>query len=70
MESKRFRLNKEDWKKSLNALLWNLGALVVGSIIIFLADIEFPMEWALLLPVINAFLVALKKFFENEGKLL
>lgn len=65
--SQRFHLNsRADWSAILKAIAYAGGAAAVVSAIRLLPQIEFPVQYVWLGPLINVFLVMAKKFFENK----
>jgi len=70
MESKRFQLNKSDLIKIGYVLLWSLGSALIAQIILVIQNLNVPVEYTFLIPIVNTLLVALKKFLEDKGKLI
>lgn len=64
--SPKYTLNELDYKKILQTLAFSGLSAIFASLIIIVANTEFPPEWAFLVPVINTILYALKRFFEGS----
>lgn len=68
-QSKRFQLNKGDALNIAKVFAWSAGSAIVTVAISLIQDIDAG-QWAILLPVVNTGLVALKKLLEDKGKLV
>lgn len=66
MESKRYSLNKEDFIKIAKVLGYSAASAVVGSLIVIVKEVNFPVGWTFVPAIINILLVALKKFITNS----
>jgi hypothetical protein len=66
MKSPRFSFNKEDAKNIVKVFLWSTASAGVTALIAFLGTFEVDAKYAILIPVINTGLVALKKFVEDR----
>ncbi len=64
--SKKYQLSKEDLSKMGQVILWSSGSAIVGALITLLPQINFPVQWLFLVPVVNTLLVALKKFVDKN----
>lgn len=64
--SPKYTLDSMDYKKILQTLAYSGLSAIVAALIIVIQDTQFPPEYALLVPVINTILYALKKFFEGS----
>jgi hypothetical protein len=65
MESKKYSLNSEDFKKVLMAALFSGGAAVLSTLIVVVGEMDFG-AYAFLVPAINAVLYGGKKFLEGK----
>jgi hypothetical protein len=64
--SPKYRLNTEDGVTLLKVMAWSLASTVVTVLIAFSSQVEVPVEYAFLLPVINTILVGIKKFLDGQ----
>lgn len=67
MQSPKYRLNTEDGVILLKVMAWSLASTVITVLIAFSGQVEVPMEYAFLLPVINTILVGIKKFIDGQS---
>lgn len=66
MQSPKYQLNQEDGVKLLKVMSWSLASTILTVLIAFSADVEVPMEYAFMLPVINTILVMVQKFVQGQ----
>lgn len=66
MESKRFRLNKEEALSVAKVAGWTIAAALVALGIDLVNLIEIPVEYAFIVPIINTVLYALKEFIQGQ----
>jgi len=66
MESKRFRLNREETQSIFQVLLWSLGSALVVALIGIVQALDVPQEWLFLVPVANTVLYALREWFQEQ----
>jgi len=66
MESKRFRLNREETQSIFQVLLWSLGSALVVALIGIVQALDVPQEWLFLVPVANTVLYALREWFQGQ----
>jgi len=65
--SERYKLNKEDGGKILKAIVYSGISAILTTALVILPQIELPAMYApIVFPIINALLVAGKKFFETR----
>ena len=64
--AEQYKLNREDGSKILKVVIYACLSAVIASVITVLGNIEVPGGYAVLIPAINALLVAAKKFFEKS----
>lgn len=67
MQSPKYQLNQEDGVRMLKVMAWSLASTVVTVLIAFTNQIEVPMEYAFLLPVINTILVGIQSFLRDNS---
>ena len=58
--------SKENTKHLLKVFAYSAGSAVISVIITMLADIEFPTQYAVFIPVVNSVLVAIKEYFNEQ----
>lgn len=63
MESRRYQLNTQDLIAVGKAVLYSAISAGIGALITLLPQVDVPAQYAVLIPIINAALVALKKLF-------
>lgn len=72
--SPRFKLNKEDGKHVGKVYLYSLCSAVLTATALIVANLDVPKEYVsafvLLLPVVNAGIVAGKKWLSEHGSLV
>ena len=64
--SKRYTLNKEDGQEIAKVIGWTLAAALVTVLIDVVGLIDMPAQYALIVPIVNTILVALKKFIQEK----
>jgi hypothetical protein len=64
--SPKYTLNELDWKKILQTLAFSGLSAIFAALIIIVQDIQFPPEYAFLVPLINTILYAAKRFFQGS----
>lgn len=62
----RFRLDMQDGRSAVKVLLWAAVSAVITVLIELIPQVELPGGLVPWIPVVNAALVALKKFFEQK----
>ena len=67
MESPKYQLNQDDGVRMLKVMAWSLASTIVTVLIAFSNEIEVPMEYAFLLPVINTVLVGIQSFIRDNS---
>lgn len=67
MQSPKYQLNQEDGVRMLKVMAWSLASTVVTVLIAFTNQVEVPMEYAFLLPVINTILVGIQSFLRDNS---
>lgn len=65
--SPKYTLNKQDLYEMLKVMAWSLGSTIVTVLIAFAENVEVPVEYAFLLPVINTILYSVRLFFAGKG---
>ena len=65
-EAGKYQLNKDGAIKILMVIGWSCLSAFIASLIAVVPDINVPLEWIWLVPVINSTLVALKKFIDSK----
>lgn len=65
MNSEKYSFNSEDLKKIGTTILFSVGATVVSTLIVVIADMDFG-SYAFLIPIINTGLYSAKKFLEGR----
>ena len=64
--AEKYKLNKEDGSKILKVVIYAGISAAIASFITILGNVEIPGGYAVMIPAINALLVAAKKFFEKS----
>jgi len=64
--SPKYQLNQADFIRMLKVLGWTLASTAVAVLISLLSQVEVPVEYAFLLPVINTILVGLQSFLRDN----
>lgn len=64
--SPKYQLNQADFIRMLKVLGWTLASTAVAVLISILSQVEVPVEYAFLLPVINTILVGLQSFLRDN----
>jgi hypothetical protein len=64
--SPKYQLNQEDGIRMLKVLGWTLASTAVAVAISILSQLDVPVEYAFLLPVINTILVGLQSFLRDN----
>lgn len=67
MQSPKYKLNIDDGVTLLKVMSWSLASTIVTVLIAFSSQVEVPVEYAFLLPVINTLLVGLKRFLDGKS---
>jgi hypothetical protein len=65
--SPKYQLNKEDGVRILKVLGWTVASSIIAVAITIINDIEVPMQYAFLLPLVNMGLVALQSFLRDNN---
>lgn len=66
MESKKYTLNKHDLGEIAKVIGWSMASALVVILIDIVGMLEFPAEYAFVVPIVNVVLVALKKFIQEK----
>lgn len=66
VRSKKYQLNKEDGKDILKVIGWTLLSAFVVVALDIVQAIEFPAQYAFVVPIINTTLVAVKKWVQEK----
>lgn len=64
--SPKYQLNQEDGVRMLKVMAWSLASTIVTVLIAFTNEVEVPMQYAFLLPVINTVLVGIQSFVRDN----
>lgn len=64
--SPKYTLNKHDVIEMLKVMAWSLASTIVTVLIAFAENVEVPMEYAFLLPVINTILYSVRLFLAGK----
>ena len=64
--SPKYKLNQADGIRMLKVMAWSLASTIVTVLIAFTNQVEVPMEYAFLLPVINTLLVGVQSFIRDN----
>lgn len=64
--SPKYQLNKDDFIKMLKVMGWSLVSTVVTVTITLINEIEVPVQYVTLLPVINTILVGIQSFLRDN----
>lgn len=64
--SPKYKLTKENLGPILKVIAWSLGSALVAILTTIVADIEFPPEYAFVVPIINVVLYTAKEFFSKR----
>ena len=64
--SVQYKLDAEDGGKILKVVIYSGIAAGIASLIAIIPEVEVPIAWMWLVPIVNTALVAVKKFFENR----
>ena len=65
-EATKYQLNKDGAIKILMVLGWSCLSAFIATLISLVPDIDIPVEWIWLVPLINSTLVAAKKFVDEK----
>lgn len=68
MPSKRYRLNKQDLVKILQVILWSGVSAMLATAISLVQEIDIPMTYMVLVPVVNTTLYAAKKLVDQKSE--
>jgi len=63
--SPKYQLNQEDGVRMLKVMAWSLASTIITVLIAFTNEVEVPMQYAFLLPVINTVLVGIQSFLRD-----
>ena len=63
----KFDFGAIEWEKTLKAFGWSVGSAVIALLISVLAQVQFPIEFAFLGPIINTVLVAIYQFAKDNS---
>ncbi len=61
--SQKYSLNKTDGIKILKVLGWSAGSAIVSALITIIANIDLPVQYVWIIPIVNTILVTAQKFF-------
>jgi len=64
--SKKYKLDATDATKIFKVVMYAGASGVLVSLIGILPQIDVPMKWIWLLPIVNISLVAIKKVFSTQ----
>ena len=64
--SARYSLAREDGQKILKALLYSVASAGIVALMGLISTATVPPEFLFLVPLVNAVLVAIKKFVEEK----
>ena len=66
MKSKRYTLGKEDLINIFKVVFYTTLTALVTSLIMVLQETEVPVEYAVLVPIVNTILVVAKKYLSGK----
>ena len=66
MNSKKYSFNKEDIAEIAKVIGWSMASALVVVLIDVVGMLDFPTEYAFVVPIVNVVLVALKKFIQEK----
>ena len=66
MNSKKYSFNKEDIVEIAKVIGWSMASALVVVLIDVVGMLDFPTEYAFVVPIVNVVLVALKKFIQEK----
>jgi hypothetical protein len=64
--SERFSIDKENAKNIGKVFAWSAGSAFVAMLIALVGIVEVPVEYAVLIPLVNTVLYALKEWIEDQ----
>jgi len=64
--SERFSIDKENAKNIGKVFAWSAGSAFVAMLIALVGIVEVPVEYAVLIPLVNTMLYALKEWIEDQ----
>jgi hypothetical protein len=64
--SERFSIDKENAKNIGKVFAWSAGSALVAMLIALVGIVEVPVEYAVLIPLVNTMLYALKEWIEDQ----
>lgn len=62
----RYQLNQDGFKAIGKVVGWSIASAVVASLIIVMEQVEIPVQWTFLVPVINVVLYTVKEFVSDK----
>ena len=65
--SERFNLDQDNLRRILKVFAWSTGSALVAMVIAIVAIVEVPVEYAVLIPLVNTMLYALMEWIEDQG---
>jgi len=57
-------------RKFLKVVFWSVLASLISWIIVELQNVQFPAEYAILVPAINGLLFAIKSFIDEHNQVM
>lgn len=66
--SKKLQFNKANLKRTAKVLAWSIASVAVLQLIDLVGQFDIPVQYTLLVPVVNSALYALKDFFSEQAE--
>jgi len=64
--SKAWTFDRNDALHTLKVFGWSLAASIIALVISLIPDIHFPVEYAFIVPVVNALLVGAQRLVQAK----
>lgn len=66
MKTKKYKFTAENAVHTSKVFVWVVLSSIVAGVISFIADVDFPKEYAVFVPIINTILVAIKEYLDEK----
>lgn len=66
--SPRFTFNRENFNAVVRVFMWTVASALIAMFISFVGVIEFPPEYAIVVPLVNTILYALKEWVTEQAQ--
>jgi hypothetical protein len=64
--TKRFEFDRENATRVVTVFAWSAGSAFVAMLIALVGVVQVPVEYAVLIPITNTILYALKEWIEEQ----